>query len=134
VRYFDFDGDGEDEALVRFLDHAACGSSVTSVNYFVYALRRGRPQLLWSFATGSEAYGGEKDFRVEGTELVFELYGKWVAAAGDGVEFRLQRMKGYPMHCDRCTDHYAVYRVAWDGKKFRRKSLEDFTCPGGCMK
>jgi hypothetical protein len=38
------------------------------------------------------------------------------------------------MHCDRCTDHYAVYRVAWDGSKFRRKSLEDVSCPEGCMK
>jgi hypothetical protein len=30
--------------------------------------------------------------------------------------------------------HDAVYRVAWDGKKFRRKSLEDVSCPEGCMK
>jgi hypothetical protein len=131
VSYIDFTGDGEDEALVRFIDHAACGSSCASVNYFVYTVRRGRPFLLWSVATGCEAYGGEKDFRVEGTEMVLELYGKWVAS-GDGI--RLTREKGLPYHCDRCTNHYAVYRVAWDGKRFRRKSLEEVTCPEGCFR
>lgn len=131
VSYTDFTGDGQDEALVRFIDHAACGSSCASVNYFVYTMRRGRPFLLWDFASGCEAYGGLKDFRVEGGEMVLELYGKWVVS-GDAI--RLTREKGLPYYCDRCTNHYAVYRVVWDGRRFSRKSLEDITCPEGCMK
>lgn len=131
VQYIDFNGDGEDEALVRFIDHAACGSSCASVNYFVYTVRRGRPFLLWSFTTGCESYGGEKEFRIEGREIVFELYGRWVAA-GDAI--RLTREQGPHFHCDRCTHYYSVYRVAWDGRGFRRKFLEEVNCPEGCMK
>ncbi|MET0649103.1 MAG: hypothetical protein ABW208_21035 [Pyrinomonadaceae bacterium] len=130
VDYVDFDGDGEDEALVRFIDHQACGSSWASVNHFVYTMRKGRPRLLWSFASGSEAYGGEKDFRVEGAELILELYGTW---RDDGHDIVLEKEKGLPYTCDRCTNHYSVYRVAWDGGKFRRKSLEVVNCPGGCQ-
>lgn len=129
VHYIDFDGDGEDEALVRFLDLASCGSSYASVNYFVYAVRKGRPRLLWSFATGSEASGGLKSFQVEGNELVLELYGTWSASGSDIV---LEEEKGLLVHCDRCTNHYSLYRVAWDGQRFRRKSLEVIECPGGC--
>ena len=131
VSYADLTGDGEDEALVRFIDHQACGSSWASVNYFVYTIRKGRPRLLWRFATGSESYGGEKDFRLEGTEMVLELYGPWRASGHDIV---LEEEKGPHFHCDRCTNHYSVYRVAWDGDRFRRKSLEVINCPEGCMK
>lgn len=129
VSYIDFTGDGEDEALVRFIDQQACGSSWTSVNYFVYTVRKGRPRLLWRFATGSEAFGGEKEFRVEGSGLVLELYGTWRPSGGD---IAYEREKGLRFQCDRCTNHYSVYRVAWDGRRFRRKSLEVVECPGGC--
>lgn len=121
VDYLDFDGDGEDEALVRLIDQATCGSSWTSVNYFVYAVRGGRVRLLWDFATGSEAHGGEKAFRVEGREMVFELYGRW-RAAGDGLVFEEDR--SFPDDC--CPTHFTVYRVAWDGRRFRSKSAEVF--------
>lgn len=129
VRYIDFTGDGADEALVRFIDQQACGSSWTSVNYFVYTIRKGRPRLLWSFATGSEAFGGAKEFRVEGDGLVLELYGTW-RPSGEKIVYEDE--KGLPFRCDRCTNHYSVYRVAWDGERFRRKSLEVVECPGGC--
>jgi hypothetical protein len=130
VDYIDFTGDGQDEALVRFIDHRACGSSWASVNYFVYTMLNGRPHLLWSFATGSEAYGGEKNFRVENKELVLKLYGSW-NAEGDDIRFKDET--GLPYLCDRCTNHYTIYRVAWDGTKFRRKSLQVVSCPNGCF-
>lgn len=131
VDYIDFTGDGEDEALVRFIDHQACGSSWVSVNYFVYTVRKGRPRLLWRFATGSEAFGGEKEFRIDDKELVFELYGTWRPSGGDSAVYESE--KGLRFQCDRCTNHYSVYRVAWDGRRFRRRSLEVVECPGGCQ-
>lgn len=119
VDYPDFTGDGEEEALVRLVHHAACGSSWLSVNYYVYTVRGGRPRLLWDFVTGSEAHGGEKDFRVEGKELVFELYGTW-RADGGGLAFKENR----EFADDCCPTHYTVSRVAWDGKRFRPQSVE----------
>lgn len=119
VNYLDFTGDGEDEALVRLGDHAACGSSWAAGYYYVYEVRDGRPRLLWSFATGSEAHGGEKDFRVEGRELVFELYGAWRVAGG-----RLTFKENRKFADDCCPTHYTVARVAWDGKRFRHESVE----------
>ena len=119
VDYLDFTGDGEEEALVRMIDHEACGSSWAAVYYYVYTVRNDRPRLMWKFATGSEAHGGEKDFRIEGKDLVFELYGKWEAVGGE-LAFRENR----ELADDCCPTHYTVYRVAWDGKRMSRKSVE----------
>lgn len=119
VDYLDFTGDGEDEAIVRLVDHMACGSSWAAVYFYIYTVRSSRPHLLWSFATGSEAHGGEKDFRIEGKELVFELYGKWRTIRG-----KLTFKENREFAGDCCPTHYTIYRVVWDGKRFRQKSLE----------
>jgi hypothetical protein len=119
VDYLDFTGDGQDEAVVSMVDHQACGSSSTSVFFYVYEVRNGRPRLLWALATGSESYGGEKDFRIEGKELVFELYGKWETVGG---KLRFKENREHATDC--CPTHYTVYRVAWDSNKFRQKSVE----------
>jgi len=121
VDYLDFTGDGQHEAVVRMVDHIACGSSAASVNFYVYTMRNNRPRLLWTFVTGSESYGGPKDFHIEGKELVLELYGKW-EAVGSQIKWRENRKD--PMTTDCCPTHYTVYRVAWDGKKFSQKSLK----------
>lgn len=119
VDYLDFTGDGEDEAVVRLVDHMACGSSSGALYFYIYTVRNGRPHLLWRFATGSEAHGGEKDFRIEGKELVFELYGKWKNIGGE-LTFKENR----EIADDCCPTHYTIYRVIWDEKKFRQKSVE----------
>ena len=119
VDYLDFTGDGEDEAIVRLVDHMACGSSWAAVYFYIYTVRNGRPHLLWSFATGSEAHGGKKDFRIEDKELVFELYGKWQPVRG---ELTFKENREHTDDC--CPTHYTVYRVVWDGKKFRQKLVE----------
>jgi hypothetical protein len=119
VDYLDFTGDGEDEAIVRLVDHMACGSSWAAIYYYIYSVRNGRPHLLWRFATGSETHGGHKDFRIEGKELVFELYGKWENIGG---ELTFKENREFADDC--CPTHFTIYRVMWDEMKFRQKSIE----------
>jgi hypothetical protein len=118
VLYVDFTGDGGEEALVSVEDFSGCGSSGVSYNYYVYTIRSGHPFLLWRLATGSEGLGGLKNFRLEGKELVFDVFGdssivgREILGGGSGGE------------C--CPEQFSRIRVAWNRRTFRQISVKVF--------
>jgi hypothetical protein len=74
VFYGDVTGDGVEEALVFLVVHTN-GSAIPGCVY-VYQMRHGRPQLLWSFDTGDRADGGFRQIYADRGQLVLELYGR----------------------------------------------------------
>jgi hypothetical protein len=81
VAYGDVTGDGVEEAMV-VLTESIRG---TAIPYFVYvfAIEKGRPKLLWAFATGDRAQGGLRQVYAENGELVIELYGEGARVNGN---------------------------------------------------
>jgi hypothetical protein len=118
VLYVDFTGDGREEALVSVEDFSGCGSSGVSYNYYVYTIKSGHPFLLWRLATGSQGLAGLKDFKLEGEELIFDVFGdsrivgNEIVGGGAGGE------------C--CPEHFSRIRVAWNGETFRQFSVRVF--------
>jgi hypothetical protein len=121
IEYADLTGDGEEEAIFSVDDFTACGSSAVASYFYVYTLRNNRLKLLWHFKTGAQAFGGLKDFRLDGKEIVFELYGK---AEVDGTRPKVADQVPTPAEC--CPTHYTQFRLAWNGRKFEQKSAEVF--------
>ena len=123
IAYVDLTGDRKEEALVEVEDFSGCGSSCVSYGYYVYATKNNRPHLLWRYSTGCEGEGGLMDFRLEGMELVFELFGKHKI-----VGSRTKAAGGnYGGDC--CPKTYSRIRVAWDGHRFRQRSIRFFPFP-----
>lgn len=118
VLYVDFTGDGEEEALVPVEDFSGCGSSGVSYNYYVYTIRTGRPFLLWQLATGSQGLAGLKDFKLEGKELVFDVFGDSRIVGKEIV--------GGCAGGECCPEHFSRIRVAWNGRTFRQISVKVF--------
>ena len=81
VEYGDVTGDGREEALVVL--YAEVGGTESSNDVFIYALKSGRPVLLWKFATGDRADGGLRRIYPESGQLVVELAGKNKVIGGD---------------------------------------------------
>jgi hypothetical protein len=123
VNYVDLTGDRKEEALVHVEDFTACGSSGVSDYYYVYTMRNDRPRLLWRFGSGSEGTAGLKSFNLEGHELVFELFGKYWIAGSRFIPL------GEDSIGECCPTHYSRIRVAWDGRRFRQRSIEIFPFP-----
>jgi hypothetical protein len=121
VEYADLTGDDEEEAIFSVDDYTACGSSAVSSYFYIYSLKNNRLKLLWHFKTGAQAFGGLKDFRLDGKEIVFELYGK---AETDGTRPKIADEIPTPAEC--CPTHYTQFRLAWNGRKFAQKSAEVF--------
>jgi hypothetical protein len=74
IGYGDVTGDGREEALVVL--YAEVGGTESSNDVFIYALKNGKPTLLWKFATGDRADGGLRRLYAEKGQLVVELAGK----------------------------------------------------------
>jgi hypothetical protein len=74
TKFLDVTGDGTDEAAV-ILKVETAGSAIPQIVY-LFEWKDGAPALLQHFRTGDRADGGLKDIRVEGGELVLELYGQ----------------------------------------------------------
>ncbi|MDX6271307.1 MAG: hypothetical protein QOD28_2530 [Acidobacteriota bacterium] len=111
VSYGDLTGDGVEESIVILgLIHSGSGIS----NYvYIYMLRRDRPTLLWSFATGDRADGGLQKVAAENGELLVELLGRNKVIgtdlyADDGTN------KG-----DCCPDAFTRTRYRWRDGRFR---------------
>ncbi len=127
IDYLDFTGDGEDEALVRLGFGEHCGSSWSAMHYYIYTMRNGRLRLLWKFAEGSEAHGGSRgETRLENRELIFELYGKWRVVRGEARFYEDRSFTG-----DSNPTHYSIIRYAWNGRRFRPRSVEVLPLPQG---
>ena len=74
TKFLDVTGDGQDEAAV-ILKVETAGSAIPQIVY-LFEWKDAAPALLKHFRTGDRADGGLKDIRVEGGELVLELYGQ----------------------------------------------------------
>lgn len=114
VSYGDLTGDNFEEAIVT-LNHIHSGSGIASYVY-IYTLRRNRPLLLWSFATGDRATGGYRKVAAENGELVVELLGRNKVIgtdlyADDGTN------KG-----DCCPDSFTRTRYRWHDGRFRPRA------------
>ena len=74
TKYLDVTGDGQDEAFVILKIETGGTASPHIVHIFDW--KNGAPQLLWTFRTGDRADAGLKDLRMEGGNLIVELYGQ----------------------------------------------------------
>ena len=84
---------------------------------FVFANKKNKPQLIWSFVTGDRADGGLKDAYAEKGDLVVELYGKG-PAIGKNPEDTEDVL-------DCCPDHYTISRYHYKAGRFRETGPED---------
>jgi hypothetical protein len=119
VDVLDIDGDGPDEALVQVTNFEACGSSSNRKYFYVFGDQRGRPVLLWKFATGSEAHGGLIGFSKSESDFIFDLYGRWQRSGRTAV-FREDRQS--PDDC--CPTTVTHLTFGWTSGGIGLTSLE----------
>ena len=81
IEYGDVTGDGQEEAIVVL--YAEVGGTESANDVFIYALKNGKPALLWKFATGDRADGGLRRIYAENGQIVVELAGKNKIIGGD---------------------------------------------------
>ena len=74
TKYLDANGDGQDEAFV-ILKIETGGTAIPQIVY-VFEWKNNAPELMWTFRTGDRADAGLKDLRMEGGNLMVELYGQ----------------------------------------------------------
>ena len=74
TRYFDVNGDGNDEAIV-ILKVETGGSAIPQLVY-IFEWKDSAPELIWYFRTGDRADGGLKDLRMENGLFTVELFGQ----------------------------------------------------------
>lgn len=74
LAYGDVTSDGVEEAFI-VLGLNSRGTVVTCLIY-IYALKSGNPNLLWSFQSGDRGAGGLRQITAENGNLLLELYGK----------------------------------------------------------
>ncbi len=123
VYYYDFDGDGEEEALVHVSDLTGCGSSAFYQYFYVYRVSHGHLRLIWKFSSGDDDSAGLKHFHRQGRNLIFELFGKYRIVGSK------PRMAGDNVCGERCPESYSRIRVAWDGHRFRQRTLKFYLFP-----
>jgi hypothetical protein len=114
VGYDDLTGDNIKEAIV-ILNLIHSGSGIPSYVY-IYTLRRNRPKLLWSFATGDRADGGYRKVAADKGELVIELLGR-------------NKVIGTDLYADDgtnrgncCPDSFTRTRYRWHNGRFRLRA------------
>ena len=122
VLLVDFTGDGRKEALVSIEDFSGAGSSGVSYNYYVYTMRSGRLFLLWRVTTGSEGLAGLKDFKLDGKNLVFEVFGNSSIVG--------RHIIGGGLGGECCPDEFSRITVAWTRGRFRQVRVEVFPLIG----
>jgi hypothetical protein len=118
VAYVDFTGDRREEALVQITDFSGCGSSCLTYNYYIYGIRHNRPHLLWKLASGCQGLGGVKRSHLKGREMIFEVFGVSKIVGSQVV--------GGDSGGECCPKHFTRIRVAWDGRRFRQRSIKVF--------
>lgn len=116
VKYLDLTNDGEDDALVILNNQVSCGSSWGATSFLVFTMQNKKLQLIWRFTTGSEAHGGLRNFRLDGKELVVELYGRCKIV---GFEPKVDYSEiEFNAGSDRALKSTTKFRFGWDGRKF----------------
>jgi hypothetical protein len=76
VDFVDLTGDGKKEAVVQLFWLSCGGSCDGGVHlFYVYSIRRNKPELFWRIESGSTAYGcGLKFLAVNGRKINLELF------------------------------------------------------------
>ncbi len=74
TKFFDVNGDGEDEALVIL--RVLTGSISIPQNVYIFEWKDESPRLIFNFGTGDRADGGLKNIYSEDGELTIELFGR----------------------------------------------------------
>jgi hypothetical protein len=128
VEFLDFNGDGEDEALINVLFFSGGGSSGTSENYYIYKFQGKKLHLIWKIATGTRAYCGVKEYELKDKQIILELFGKCTVKA-DG-NFKDEGKHKY----DYSAEEYTKFVFGWTGNHFGVKSREVFPFPEGEIK
>jgi hypothetical protein len=113
TKFFDVTGDGQDEAFV-ILKVETTGAAIPQIVY-VYTWKENQPDLIWPFRTGDRADGGLKDLRVEGGDLVVELYGQDRFLLGEIETSKITNDE--EQLC--CPTYYTRSRYNWNGNVFR---------------
>jgi hypothetical protein len=112
TKYFDANGDGEDEAIV-ILKIETAGSAIPQLVY-LFSWKDSEPELVWPFRTGDRADGGLKDIRTENGQLVIELFGQ--------DRFVLGQTETGKITDDReqlcCPTYFTRSFSNWNGKNF----------------
>jgi hypothetical protein len=112
TKYFDVNGDGDDDAIV-VLKIETAGSAIPQLVY-VFTWKNNKPELIWPFRTGDRADGGLKDIRAENGLLVVELYGQ--------DRFILGQTETGKITDDReqlcCPTYFTRSSYKWNGKNF----------------
>jgi hypothetical protein len=125
VYYRDVTGDGRKEAIVM-LWHVECGGSCDggAALFYVYTMREGKLKKVWQYETGSNAYGcGLKSLTVQGTWLLFELFGHCPVTAIDD-----------PGPTKFMIDDLTYVLFEFNGKRFVRHSTEFVSTPSSDVK
>lgn len=113
VKYFDATGDGEDEAVV-ILKIETGGSAIPQLVY-IYKWKDDAPELIWNFRTGDRADGGLKNIRLDGGDIVVELFGQDRYIVG---ELDTAKITGDEEQLC-CPTHWTRSRYKWNGNAFR---------------
>ena len=113
TRFFDADGDGQDDAIV-ILKIETTGSAIPQIVY-IYSYKNEKPELIWYFRTGDRADGGLKDLRTENGQLVVELFGQDRFLMGETETAKITN--DYEQIC--CPTFYTRSIYKWNGKSFQ---------------
>jgi len=113
TRFFDADGDDQDDAIV-ILKIETTGSAIPQIVY-IYSYKNEKPELIWYFRTGDRADGGLKDLRPENGQLVVELFGQDRFLMGETETAKITN--DYEQIC--CPTFYTRSVYKWNGKSFQ---------------
>lgn len=113
AKYSDATGDGADEAFV-VVKLETGGAAIPQVVY-VFEWKANEPNLIWHFRTGDRADGGLKDIRVDGGEIIVELFGQDRYIVG---ELDTMKITGDEVQIC-CPTHFTRSRYKWNGSAFR---------------
>lgn len=120
LNYGDITGDGIEEAMVALgIDNR--GSAIPDYVY-IFALKDGKPKIIWQFETGDRADGGLRNVYAENGQLVVELFGK------DRV-IGSELYQGDEGLC--CPSVFTRSRYKWTGQHFTEISREALKNPSG---
>ena len=113
TRFFDADGDDQDDAIV-ILKIETTGSAIPQIVY-IYSYKNEKPELIWYFRTGDRADGGLKDLRPENGQFVVELFGQDRFLMGETETAKITN--DYEQIC--CPTFYTRSIYKWNGKSFQ---------------
>ncbi len=113
TKFFDANGDGQDEAFV-ILKIDTAGSAIPQMVY-VFSWKNDKPELIWHFRTGDRADGGLKDLRGENGEVVVELFGQDRFILGELETSKITN--DLEQIC--CPTFFTRIKYKWNGSAFK---------------